>query len=111
MYVYNMPSKTAVIETVYLGPNGFGSLKQITEDVQTKDDTITYEDVREVVVTVLLLRNHIKNINVICFSGPNLDPVNYNAQGQHGEGKPRFGVITQMHYLWLTFSQNSHKWF
>jgi hypothetical protein len=42
-----MPTKTAVIETVYFGPDGFGSLKQITKDAQTKDDTITYEDVRE----------------------------------------------------------------
>ena len=42
-----MPSKTAVIETVYFGPDGFGSLKQITKDAQAKDDTITYEDVRE----------------------------------------------------------------
>ena len=47
MYIYNMPSKKETIETVYFGPDGFGSLKQITKDAKTKDDTITYEDVRE----------------------------------------------------------------
>jgi hypothetical protein len=42
-----MPTKTETIETVYFGQDGFGSLKQITKDAKTKDDTITYEDVRE----------------------------------------------------------------
>ena len=42
-----MPAKKETIETVYFGPDGFGSLKQITKDAKTKDDTITYEDVRE----------------------------------------------------------------
>ena len=37
-----MPAKKETIETVYFGPDGFGSLKQIT-----KDDTITYEAVRD----------------------------------------------------------------
>ena len=31
----------------YFGSDGFGSLEQITKDAQAKDDTITYEDVRE----------------------------------------------------------------
>ena len=42
-----MPSKKETIETLYFGPDGFGSLKQITKDAQAKDDTRTYEDVRE----------------------------------------------------------------
>ena len=42
-----MPTKKATIETLYFGPDGFGSLKQITKDAKTNDDTITYEDVRE----------------------------------------------------------------
>ena len=42
-----MPTKKAIIETVYLGPDGFGSLKEILKDTKTKDDTITHEDVRE----------------------------------------------------------------
>ena len=42
-----MPTKKETIETIYFGPDGFGSLKQITKDAKTKDDTITYEDVRE----------------------------------------------------------------
>ena len=42
-----MPTKKETIETVYFGSDGFGSLKQITKDAKTKDDTITYEDVRE----------------------------------------------------------------
>ena len=42
-----MPAKKETIETVYFGPDGFGSLKQITKDAKTKDDTITYEDVRD----------------------------------------------------------------
>jgi hypothetical protein len=45
--IYNMPTKKETIETVYFGPDGFGSLKQITKDAQAKDDTITYEDVRD----------------------------------------------------------------
>ena len=47
MYIDSMPSKKQTIETVYFRPDGFGSLKQITKDAQAKDDTITYEDVRE----------------------------------------------------------------
>ena len=42
-----MPTKKETIETVYFRPDGFGSLKQITKDAQTKDDTITYDDVKE----------------------------------------------------------------
>ena len=42
-----MPSKKQTIETVYFRPDGFGSLKQITKDAQAKDDTITYDDVKE----------------------------------------------------------------
>ena len=42
-----MPSKKQTIETVYFRPDGFGSLKQITKDAQTKDNTITYDDVKE----------------------------------------------------------------
>ena len=47
MYIYNMPTKKEIIETVYFRPDGFGSLKQVTRDAKTKDDTISYEDVRE----------------------------------------------------------------
>jgi hypothetical protein len=47
MYIYNMPTKKEVIETVYFRPDGFGSLKQVTRDAQLKDETVTYEDVRE----------------------------------------------------------------
>ena len=42
-----MPTKEEIIETVYFRPDGFGSLKQVTRDAQLKDDTISYEDVRE----------------------------------------------------------------
>ena len=42
-----MPTKKETIETVYFGADGFGSLKQITKDAQAKDDTITYDDVKE----------------------------------------------------------------
>ena len=47
VYIYNMPTKKEVIETVYFRPDGFGSLKQVTKDAQLKDETVTYEDVRE----------------------------------------------------------------
>ena len=47
MYIYNMPTKKDTIETIYFRPDGFGSLKQVTEDAQLKDETVTYEDVRE----------------------------------------------------------------
>jgi len=47
MYIYNMPTKKEIIEKVYFGPDGFGSLKEILKDVKKLDDTITYEDVRE----------------------------------------------------------------
>ena len=47
MYIYNMPTKKETIETIYFGADRFGSLKQITKDAKTKDDTIMYEDVRE----------------------------------------------------------------
>ena len=47
VYIYNMPTKKAIIETVYFWPDGFGSLKQVTKDAQLKDETVTYEDVRE----------------------------------------------------------------
>ena len=46
MYIY-MPTNKETIETVYFWPDGFGSLKEILKDAKTKDDTITYEDVRE----------------------------------------------------------------
>ena len=46
MYIQHA-TKKETIETVYFGPDGFGSLKQITKDAKTKDDTITYEDDRE----------------------------------------------------------------
>lgn len=42
-----MLTKKETIETLYVGPDGFGSLKPITKDAKTRDDTITYEDVRE----------------------------------------------------------------
>ena len=42
-----MPTKKAIIETVYFRPDGFGSLTQVTKDAQAKDETVTYEDVRE----------------------------------------------------------------
>jgi len=42
-----MPTKKEVIETVYFRPDGFGSLEQVTRDAQLKDETVTYEDVRE----------------------------------------------------------------
>jgi hypothetical protein len=47
MYIYNMPTKKEIIETVYFRPEGFGSLKQVTRDAQLKNETVTYEDVRE----------------------------------------------------------------
>ena len=42
-----MPTKTETIEKVYFGPDGFGSLRQVTKDAQAIDKTITYEDVKE----------------------------------------------------------------
>ena len=42
-----MPTKKDIIETVYFGPGGFGSLKETLKDAKTQDATITYEDVRE----------------------------------------------------------------
>ena len=47
MYIYNMPTKKEIIETVYFRPDGFGSLKQVTKDAQLKNEIVTYEDVRE----------------------------------------------------------------
>ena len=41
----NMPTKKETMKTIYFGPGGFGSLKQINKDAQAKDDTTTYEDV------------------------------------------------------------------
>ena len=42
-----MPTKKEIRETVYFGQDGFGSLKEVLKDAKAKDDTITYEDVRE----------------------------------------------------------------
>ena len=42
-----MPTKKETIETVYFRPDGYGSLKQVTKDVQAEDETVTYQDVRE----------------------------------------------------------------
>ena len=42
-----MPTKKEIIEKVYYGPDGFGSIKEILKDAKKFDDTITYEDVRE----------------------------------------------------------------
>jgi len=41
-----MPTKKEIIEKVYFGPDGFGSLKEVLKDAKKQDDTITYEDVR-----------------------------------------------------------------
>ena len=42
-----MPTKKEIIETVYFGQDGFGSLKEVLKDAKAKDDTVTYDDVRE----------------------------------------------------------------
>jgi len=47
MYIYNMPTKKDTTETIYFKPDGFGTLRQITKDAKTQNDTITYEDDRE----------------------------------------------------------------
>ena len=104
-----MPTKKDTIETIYFGPDGFGSLKQITKDAETKDDTITYEDVREwkskqsfgqkakpYGSNSFIAQEPYQEYHAICFPSPNQDPVNYNAQGQHGGGNKRYGANTQM---------------
>ena len=42
MYIYDMPTKKEIIETVYFRPEGSGSLKQVTRDAQLKDETVTF---------------------------------------------------------------------
>ena len=41
-----MATKTEIIEKVYFGPDGFGSLNEVLKDAKKIDDTITYEDVK-----------------------------------------------------------------
>jgi len=42
-----MATKKDIIEKVYFGPDGFGSLNEVLKDAKKIDDTITYEDVKE----------------------------------------------------------------
>ena len=42
-----MATKKEIIEKVYFGPDGFGSLNEILQDAKNLDDTITYEDGKE----------------------------------------------------------------
>ena len=41
-----MATKKEIIEKVYFGPDGFGSLNEVLKDAKKIDDTITYEDVK-----------------------------------------------------------------
>ena len=42
-----MSTKKETIETIYFGADGFGSIKEVLKYAKAKDDTMTYEDVRE----------------------------------------------------------------
>ena len=106
-----MPTKKETIETVYFGPDGFGSLKQITKDAQAKDDTITYDDVKEWKSkqsfgqkskprgsNSFIAQEPYQEYQCDLCSSPNLDPVNYNEQGLHGGGNSGSGPEQIMPY-------------
>ena len=109
MYIYNMPTKKEVIETVYFRPDGFGSLKQVTRDAQLKDETVTYEDVREWKSkqtfgqklkpygnNSFIAQEPYQEYQCELFSCLNQKKVSYNIKGVHGGVIIGYGAETPM---------------